>query len=115
MGVGMLEEAELQVKVTLEPSTTVADPVTAGACGLTAILNEHCQETETRMVRACHAPRLPLQNHPSGHFGGRGRGRATPWSSEDMLGGLRQRTDIPAHARTAHNGLPQKGLEQDVC
>ena len=29
-----------------------------------------CQETEIRMVRACQASRQPLQNHPSGHFGG---------------------------------------------
>ena len=31
---------------------------------------ENCQETETCMVRTCHAPRETLQNHSSGHFGG---------------------------------------------
>ena len=72
---------------------------------------ENCQETETRMVRACHTPRQPLQNHPSGHFGG----WATPWSAEEMLDGQHQRVDIPAHARFAHKGLLQKRLEEDLC
>ena len=53
------------------------------------------------MVRACHTPRQPLQNHPSGHR----RGLATPRSAEEMLDGQHQRVDIPAHARTAHRGL----------
>ena len=36
------------------------------------------QETETGMVRACHTPQQPLQNHSSGHLGGWvvGRGNA---------------------------------------
>ena len=29
----------------------------------------NCQGMETCMVRACHMPRQPLQNHPSGHLG----------------------------------------------
>ena len=63
------------------------------------------------MVLACHTPRQPLQNHSSGH-----RGEwATPWSVEEMLDGQHQRVDIPAHARTAHRDLLQKGLEGDLC
>ena len=64
----------------------------------------NCQKTETCMVRACHTPRQPLQNHPSGHLGG----WTTPWSAEEMLDGQRQRVSTPAHARTAHKGLLQK-------
>ena len=39
----------------------------------------------------------------------------TPWSAEEMLVRQCQREDIPAHARTAYNGLPQKRLEEDLC
>ena len=60
-----------------------------------------CQETETGIARACHAPRQTLQNHPSGYLGG----WATPWSAEEMLDGQRQRMDVPAHARSALNSL----------
>ena len=69
--------------------------------------------TETRLVRACHAPRQLIQNHPSGHIGG----WATPWSAEEMLDGQRRRVDVPPHARTAHDGLVQEGgkLEEDLC
>ena len=38
---------------------------------------------------------------------------ATPWSAEEMLEGKRQRLDIPAHARTAQNGLLKKRREED--
>ena len=51
-------------------------------------------------------PRQPLQNHPSGYLGG----WTTPWSAEEMLEGQRQRADVPAHARTARDGLPRKRL-----
>ena len=71
----------------------------------------NCQETETCMVRACHMPRQPLQNHPSGHLGG----WAMPWSAEEMLDGQHQRMDIPAQTRPAHKGLLQKRLEEDFC
>ena len=30
----------------------------------------NCQERKTCMVRACHTPRQPFQNRPSGHLGG---------------------------------------------
>ena len=66
---------------------------------------------ETCMVRACHTPRQPLQNHPSGHPGG----WMTPWSEEGMLDGQHQRLDIPALVRTAHKGLLQNRLEEDLC
>ena len=72
---------------------------------------ENCQETKPCMVRTCHTPRQPLQNHPSEHLGG----WATPSSAEKMLDGQHQRVDIPAHARTAHKGLLQKRLEEDLC
>ena len=39
------------------------------------------RETETRLVRARHVPRQPLQNHPSERVGW----RATPWSAEKLL------------------------------
>ena len=51
------------------------------------------------------------QNHPSGHL----RGCAALWSAEEMLYGQRQRVDVPIHARTAHDGFPQKRLEEDLC
>ena len=57
-----------------------------------------------------HTPPQPLQNHPSGHLGG----RAIPWSAEKMLDGQHQRVDNPAHARTVHKGLLQKRLEEDL-
>ena len=71
----------------------------------------NCEETETRMVRACHTPRQPVQNHPSGHLGG----WAMPWSAEEMLDGQHQRVDNPAYAKTAHDGFLQKRLEEDLC
>ena len=80
-------------------------------CGSKGTSSGNCQETETCMVRACHTPRQPLQNHPSGHLGG----WVTLWSAEEMLDGKHQRLDIPAHARTAHKGLLQKRLEEDFC
>ena len=79
--------------------------------GSTGTFSGNCQKTETFMVRACHTPRQPLQNHPSGHF----RGWATPWSAEEMLDAQRRRVDISHHAGTAYNGLLPKRLEQDLC
>ena len=63
------------------------------------------------MLRACHTPRQFLQNHPSGHLWG----WATPWSAEETLNRQHQRVDIPAHDRTANNGLLQKRLKEDLC
>ena len=60
------------------------------------------------MVRACHTPRQPFQNHTSGHLGG----LAMPWSADEMLNGQHQRVGISAHSRTAHNGLLQKRLAE---
>ena len=51
------------------------------------------------------------KKHPPGHLGE----WATHWMSEKMLDGQHQRVDIPASARTAHKGLLQKGLEEDLC
>ena len=70
-------------------------------CGSTGISSGNCQETETCMVRACHTPRQPLQNHPLGHLGG----WATARSTDGMLDGQHQRVDIPVYARPAHKGL----------
>ena len=36
-------------------------------------------------------------------------------SAEEMLDGQCQRVDVPASARTAHKGLLQKRLEEDLC
>ena len=38
----------------------------------------------------------------------------TAWLAEEMLDGQHLKVDIPAHARTAHQGLLQKGLEEDL-
>ena len=57
----------------------------------------NCWETETGMVRACHTPRQPLLNHPSGHLGG-----WATWLVEEMLRG---QVDIPVHARTVQKSL----------
>ena len=54
-----------------------------------------------KLVWVGHVTRQPLQNHPSGHFGG----WATPWSAKEMLDGQHQRVNIPARARAAHKGL----------
>ena len=43
------------------------------------------------MVRACHAQRQPLQNHPSRQLGR----LTTPRSAEEMLDGQHQSVDIP--------------------
>ena len=78
-------------------------------CGSTGTSSGNCSETETCLARACHTPREPPQNHPSGHLGG----WATPWSAEEMVDGQHQRVDIPAHAIAANKGLLQKRLEGD--
>ena len=45
----------------------------------------------------------------------------TPWRGGDAVVGRgnaygqHQRVDIPARARTAHEGLLQKRLEEDLC
>ena len=44
-----------------------------------------------------------------------GGGGGTPLSAEEMLDGQHQRVDIFAFARTAHKGLLQKRLEEDLC
>ena len=54
------------------------DQLPGGSTGTTSGI---CRETETHMVPACHTPRQPSKNHPSGHRGG----WATPWSAEEML------------------------------
>ena len=52
-------------------------------CGSKGTSSSNCQEMETRMVRTCHTPWQPLQNHPSRHL----ERWATPWSEEEMLDG----------------------------
>ena len=73
-------------------------------CRSTATSSGDCKETETHMGRLRHAPRQPLQNHPSGHP----RRWATPWLSNEMRNKQRQRLDVPIHTRTAHDGFSQK-------
>ena len=69
-------------------------------CGPKGTSTGNCQETETRMPRACYAPRQSLQKHRS---------------AEQMLDGRRHRVDIPVHARTTSNDLQQKRLGNDLC
>ena len=80
-------------------------------CSSTGTSSDNRQETETCMVPAYHTPPQPLQNHPSGQL----RPWVTQWSAEKMLDGQHQRMDIPAYARTAHEGLLQIRLEEDLC
>ena len=40
---------------------------------------------------------------------------AMPWRAEEVLDGQCQRVDVPTHARTAYDGLPQNRLKQDIC
>ena len=49
------------------------------------------REKETRMARACRAPRQSLQNHPSGHLGW----WAKLMSAGEMLCGQSQRMAVP--------------------
>ena len=98
------------------------------------------QGTETCMVLAFPTPQKPLQNHPSGYLGGHvpcheslsktilqgtlegmgdtGIGCTTSMilaSEEKATTPQHHRVDIPANARTAHNGLLQEILEEDLC
>ena len=66
-------------------------------CGTALVLTVLCSAAVWK-----HAPRQPLQNRPSGHFGG----QATPLSAEKMFDGRRQRVSVPVHARTAHKWPP---------
>ena len=79
--------------------------------GFTRFSSVNWQQTETCMVRTCHTPRQPLQNHPPGYLGG----WATPWSAEEMLDGQHQRVDTSAPARAAHKRLLKKRLDEDLC
>ena len=58
------------------------------------------------MVRACHTPQQPLENHPLMHL----RGWAMPWLADFFFffDGQHQRVDTLAYAKTAHKGLVQK-------
>ena len=38
-----------------------------------------------------------------------------PWLAEDMPDGQSQTVGFLAHVRTAHGGLLQKRLEEDLC
>ena len=40
-------------------------------CESTGVHFDHCHETETLILRACHAPRKSSKKHPSGLFEGR--------------------------------------------
>ena len=79
--------------------------------GSTGTSSGNCQETETCIVRACYMPQQPLQNNLSRYFGG----WATALSAEEVLDVQHQRMDVPANARTAHKGLLQERLEEDLC
>ena len=52
----------------------------------------------------------PLRNQSLGHPGG----WAMLWSADELLNGQRKRVDNTAHVTTAHDGLSQKRLEDDL-
>ena len=70
-------------------------------CGSTETYSGNYQETKTCMIRACHTPRQPLQNHTSGHLGG----WATPWSAEEMPDG---------HHRFNGHSCPRQNCSQEL-
>ena len=79
----------------------------------TGISSGNYQETETCMVRACHTPRQPLQNSPSGHLGG----CATPWSAEAMLDEQHQ-SGHPCPCQNCWQGPPAEKTgrgNEDLC
>ena len=67
------------------------------------------QEMETCMVWA-HA----MTASPKPSFRAPWR-VAMPWLAEEMLHGQHQRINIPTSARSTHNGLQQKRLEEELC
>ena len=72
----------------------------------------NCQKTETCMVRACHTPRQPLQNHPSGHLGR----WATPWTAEEMLDGQHQEwAFLLPMPEWLSRASCRKRLKEDLC
>ena len=73
-------------------------------CGPTDTSSANCRQTETHMVRTCHALQKLPKNLSSGHLGG----WATSRSAEKMLNGQQQRVDVPVHVWIAHKSLPQK-------
>ena len=66
----------------------------------------NCQELESRMILACHAPWQPLQRHSAGHLGG----LTTRQLAEKMLDEQWQRVDILAQCQNYRDGLPQKKI-----
>ena len=66
------------------------------------------------MSRAMTASPNPSFRAATGGGGGvRGEG-TTPWSAEEMLGVQHQRVSVHAHAKAAHDGLPQKRPEENL-
>ena len=80
-------------------------------CGFMGTSSGNCQRWKLALVRACHMPTQSHQKHPSGHLGG----WMMLWSAEQMLDWQHERVDLPAHARTAHEGPLQKRLEENLC
>ena len=71
-----------------------------------------CPEVETHVVRTCQAPRQSLQNRPSGHL----ERCTTLWLTTEDAGWTTSKSGhISPRARTAHKGLLQKRLEEDIC
>ena len=99
-----------------KPSTSSTRPTTGVRSKISILVGSQepllaAVKTETCMVRECHKLRQPLKNYPSRHH----RGWATPKSAGKMLERQHRRMDIPVHARTAHTGLLQKRLEEELC
>ena len=73
-------------------------------CGSTGTSSSNCQETETCMVRACHTPRQPLLNHPSGHLGR----RATPLVGRGKSGWTASKSGHPYPCQNCSQGPPEE-------
>ena len=65
-----------------------------------------------KLVDLCQKHKLQHPHHVT--VSPRGQGWARKRSAEEMLTGQRQRVGVPAHARTARDGLPRKRLEDDL-
>ena len=67
---------------------------------------------DTRVARACPAPRQPLQNYPSGLGTLEGDNALT---GRENTSRTTSKSGHPCHARIAYNVLPQKRREKNLC
>ena len=90
---------------------TVSKPVHRCPCQHPGTSSGNWQQTGTLVVRACHAPRQPSTPFFRAHWRVSDAvvGRGNCW-----MDNIKEWTSL-AHARTAHDGLPQERLEEDLC